>query len=56
MKLIEIINQFDAAIQHFSQRSQEIEKLLAARGQDRGSATTAQKQIITFASLFHVAA
>ncbi len=40
----------DHAIQHFSQRSQEIEKLLAARGQDRGSATTAQKQIITLAT------
>lgn len=40
----------DAAIQHFSQRSQEIEKLLAARGQDRESATTAQKQIITLAT------
>ena len=40
----------DAAIQHFSQRSQEIEKLLAARGQDRASATTAQKQIITLAT------
>ena len=38
------------AIQHFSQRSQEIEKLLAARGQDRGNATTAQKQIITLAT------
>ena len=40
----------DAAIQHFSQRSQEIEKHLAARGQDRGSASTAQKQIITLAT------
>ncbi len=40
----------DAAIQLFSQRSQEIEKLLAARGQDRASATTAQKQIITLAT------
>lgn len=40
----------DAAIQHFSQRSREIEKMLAARGQDRGSATTAQKQIITLAT------
>ncbi|MFM9428025.1 conjugative relaxase-like TrwC/TraI family protein [Variovorax sp. GrIS 2.14] len=40
----------DAAIQHFSQRSQEIERLLAMRGQDRGSATTAQKQIITLAT------
>ncbi|RYX88820.1 MAG: conjugative relaxase [Comamonadaceae bacterium] len=40
----------DAAIQHFSQRSQEIERLLAARGQDRGNASTAQKQIITLAS------
>ncbi|MEJ8852155.1 MobF family relaxase [Variovorax rhizosphaerae] len=40
----------DAAIQHFSQRSQEIERLLAARGQDRGTATTAQKQIITLAT------
>jgi conjugative relaxase-like TrwC/TraI family protein len=40
----------DAAIQHFSQRSQEIERLLAARGQDRESATTAQKQIITLAT------
>jgi conjugative relaxase-like TrwC/TraI family protein len=40
----------DAAVQHFSQRSQEIERLLAARGQDRESATTAQKQIITLAT------
>ena len=40
----------DAAIQHFSQRSQEIEKLLAARGQDRGSASTAQTPIITLAT------
>ena len=40
----------DAAIRLFSQRSQDIEKLLAARGQDRGSATTAQKQIITLAT------
>lgn len=40
----------DAAIQHFSQRSQEIERLLATRGQDRESATTAQKQIITLAT------
>ena len=40
----------DAAIQHFSQRSQAIEKLLAARGQDRGSATTAQKQVVALAT------
>lgn len=40
----------DAAIQHFSQRSREIEQLLAARGQDRETATTAQKQIITLAT------
>lgn len=40
----------DAAIQHFSQRSQEIEALLAARGQDRASASSAQKQIITLAT------
>ena len=40
----------DAAIRHFSQRSREIERLLAGRGQDRRSATTAQKQIITLAS------
>lgn len=37
----------DKAIQHFSKRSQEIEQLLNNRGQDRDSATTAQKQIIT---------
>ena len=40
----------DAAIQHFSRRSQEIERLLAARGQDRESATTAQKQTVTLAT------
>ncbi|CAN7497044.1 conjugative relaxase [Variovorax sp. LjRoot84] len=40
----------DPAIRLFSQRSQEIERLLAARGQDRESATTAQKQIITLAT------
>ena len=40
----------DAAIRHFSQRSVEIEALLAGRGQDRRSATSAQKQIITLAS------
>jgi conjugative relaxase-like TrwC/TraI family protein len=40
----------DAAIQHFSQRSQEIEQLLAGRGQDRDNASTAQKQIITLAT------
>ena len=40
----------DAAIQHFSKRSQEIEHLLVARGQDRATATTAQKQIITLAT------
>ena len=40
----------DAAIRHFSQRSQEIEALLARRGQDRRSATTAQKQVLTLAS------
>ncbi len=40
----------DAAIQLFSQRSREIEDLLAARGQDRENATTAQKQIITLAT------
>ncbi|MDM0108463.1 MobF family relaxase [Variovorax sp. J22R24] len=46
----ELAHVTDAAIQHFSQRSQEIEKLLASRGQDRVSATTAQKQIITLAT------
>lgn len=40
----------DAAIRHFSQRSQEIERLLATRGQDRESATTAQKQVIALAT------
>ena len=40
----------DAAIRHFSQRSREIEALLASRGQDRENASTAQKQIITLAS------
>lgn len=40
----------DAAIRHFSRRSQEIEQLLAARGQDRESATTAQKQVVTLAT------
>jgi conjugative relaxase-like TrwC/TraI family protein len=40
----------DTAIRHFSRRSREIEQLLAARGQDRENATTAQKQIITLAT------
>ncbi|MBT2304015.1 conjugative relaxase [Variovorax paradoxus] len=40
----------DAAIRHFSQRSREIEDLLASRGQDRDNATTAQKQIVTLAT------
>ncbi|RYF53444.1 MAG: conjugative relaxase, partial [Comamonadaceae bacterium] len=40
----------DAAIRHFSRRSQEIERLLKARGQDRESATTAQKQVVTLAT------
>ncbi|MDR6860952.1 MobF family relaxase [Variovorax guangxiensis] len=40
----------DTAIRHFSQRSREIEQLLAARGQDRENATTAQKQLITLAT------
>ena len=40
----------DAVIRHFSQRSREIEELLAARGQARETATTAQKQVITLAS------
>jgi conjugative relaxase-like TrwC/TraI family protein len=40
----------DAAIAHFSRRSREIEILLAARGQQRDSATTAQKQMLTLAS------
>jgi conjugative relaxase-like TrwC/TraI family protein len=40
----------DAAIQVFSQRSKEIERLLASRGQDRESATTVQKQFITLAT------
>lgn len=37
----------EKAIQHFSKRSNEIEQLLNSRGQDRATATTAQKQIIT---------
>lgn len=40
----------DEAIQHFSQRSQAIERLLSARGQDRDNATTAQKQVVTLAT------
>jgi len=46
----ELAHVSDDAIRLFSQRSQEIEKLLKARGQDRDSASTAQKQIITLAS------
>lgn len=40
----------EAVIRRFSQRSREIELLLAARGQARESATTAQKQMLTLAS------
>ncbi len=40
----------DAVIRHFSQRSREIEDLLASRGQARETATTAQKQVITLAT------
>jgi conjugative relaxase-like TrwC/TraI family protein len=40
----------DTAIRHFSQRSRQIEALLASRGQDREQATTAQKQIIALAT------
>jgi conjugative relaxase-like TrwC/TraI family protein len=40
----------DAVIRHFSQRSREIEDLLAQRGQARETATTAQKQVVTLAT------
>jgi conjugative relaxase-like TrwC/TraI family protein len=40
----------EAVIRHFSQRSREIEDLLASRGQARETATTAQKQVITLAT------
>lgn len=40
----------DAVVRHFSQRSRAIEELLAARGQARETATTAQKQVVTLAS------
>jgi conjugative relaxase-like TrwC/TraI family protein len=40
----------DAVIRHFSQRSREIEDLLAQRGQARETATTAQKQVIALAT------
>lgn len=46
----ELAHVSDQAIAHFSKRSQEIEKLLNARGQDRDSATTGQKQTITIAT------
>lgn len=46
----ELAHVSDAVIHHFSQRSQEIETLLAARGQARETATTAQKQVVTLAS------
>lgn len=46
----ELAHVSDAVIRHFSQRSREIEELLAARGQARETATTAQKQVITLAS------
>ena len=40
----------DAAVRLFSQRSREIERLLAASGRDRSEASSAQKQIIALAS------
>lgn len=40
----------EAAVRLFSQRSREIERLLAAGGRDRDHATSAQKQIIALAS------
>jgi conjugative relaxase-like TrwC/TraI family protein len=46
----ELAHVSDAVIRHFSQRSREIETLLAARGQVRETATTAQKQVVTLAS------
>ncbi|MDM0116782.1 MobF family relaxase [Variovorax sp. J22R133] len=46
----ELAHVSDAVIRHFSQRSREIETLLAARGQARETATTAQKQVVTLAS------
>lgn len=40
----------DAAVRLFSQRSKEIERLLAASGRDRSHASAAQKQVIALAS------
>jgi hypothetical protein len=40
----------DAAVRLFSQRSKEIERLLAASGHDRSHASSAQKQVIALAS------
>lgn len=46
----ELAHVSDKAIDLFSSRSKDIERLLKARGQDRESATTGQKQILTLAS------
>lgn len=46
----ELASVSDKAIDLFSSRSKEIERLLKARGQERDDATTMQKQIIALAS------
>lgn len=46
----ELADVSDKAVDLFSSRSKEIERLLKARGQDRDSATTMQKQIIALAT------